>query len=155
MASTWLSHSTPSDLRVSHTEILNSWKEVAGYLGRGVRTVQRWEQDLALPVRRPRGKAHSAVIALKSELDHWLLHATNNLLPLATAQPFSPHHDETHVLIGKTRQLLAHSRELCQRSRFLTEQINLAVELACRLSRVPSNKKVSPIVVIIPPALAS
>ncbi len=52
--------------------ILNSWKEIAVYIGRGVRTVQRWERELALPVRRPRGKARSAVIAVPSEVDEWL-----------------------------------------------------------------------------------
>jgi phage terminase Nu1 subunit (DNA packaging protein) len=63
----------PSDYAVSNSEVLNSWKEVALYLGRGVRTVQRWEQELGLPVRRPRGKARSAVLALRAELDSWLL----------------------------------------------------------------------------------
>lgn len=53
-------------------KLLNNWKEIALYLGRGVRTVQRWEADLQLPVRRPRGKGRSAVIALKTELDEWL-----------------------------------------------------------------------------------
>lgn len=53
-------------------DILNSWKEIAAYLGRGVRTVQRWEQELELPVRRPRGTSRSAVLALKSDLDRWL-----------------------------------------------------------------------------------
>jgi predicted DNA-binding transcriptional regulator AlpA len=52
--------------------ILNSWKEIAAYIGRGVRTAQRWERDLALPVRRPRGKKRSAVIAVQSEIDAWL-----------------------------------------------------------------------------------
>jgi hypothetical protein len=53
--------------------VLNSWKEVAAYLGRGVRTVQRYERDLGLPVRRPRGTRRSAVIiAFTDELDHWL-----------------------------------------------------------------------------------
>jgi CheY-like chemotaxis protein len=52
--------------------ILHSWKEIARYLGCGVRTVQRWEHDLGLPVRRPRGEIRSAVIALTSELDAWL-----------------------------------------------------------------------------------
>lgn len=52
--------------------ILNSWKEIAGYMGRSVRTAQRWERDLALPVRRPRGKERSAVIAVPSEIDAWL-----------------------------------------------------------------------------------
>jgi len=26
-------------------ELLNSWKEIAAYLNRGVRTVQRWETE--------------------------------------------------------------------------------------------------------------
>ena len=52
--------------------ILNSWKEIAAYLGRGVRTAQRWERDLALPVRRPRGKDRSAVFAVPTEIDAWL-----------------------------------------------------------------------------------
>lgn len=60
----------PNDTN-SPAEVLNSWKEIAAYMKRGVRTVQRWEQDLRLPVRRPRGAKRSAVIALRSELDLW------------------------------------------------------------------------------------
>jgi hypothetical protein len=52
--------------------ILNSWKEIANYLGRGVRTVQRWERDLGLPVHRPKGKDRSAVLAFPEELNAWL-----------------------------------------------------------------------------------
>ena len=36
---------------------LNGWKEIANYLGKGVRTVQRYERTLALPVRRPSGRS--------------------------------------------------------------------------------------------------
>lgn len=54
-----------------HT-ILNSWKEIAVYVGRAVRTVQRWEQDCEFPVHRPRGKKHSPVFALSKEIDTWL-----------------------------------------------------------------------------------
>ena len=52
--------------------ILNSWKEIACYLDRGVRTVQRWEVDLHLPVRRLRSERRGPVFALKSEIDLWL-----------------------------------------------------------------------------------
>jgi hypothetical protein len=51
---------------------LNTWKEIATYMGRGVRTVQRYERDLHLPVRRISGKPHSSVIALRNDLDLWL-----------------------------------------------------------------------------------
>jgi len=57
---------------MAERRILNSWKEIANYLGRGVRTVQRWEAQLGLPVHRPAGKDHSAVLAFSSELDQWL-----------------------------------------------------------------------------------
>ena len=55
-----------------HSGVLNSWKEIATYLGRGVRTVQRWEAELQLPIHRPRGKNRSAVLAFRAELNEWL-----------------------------------------------------------------------------------
>lgn len=51
---------------------LNSWKEIATFLGRGVRTVQRWERELELPVRRVRRSEHSPVFAYAWELEDWL-----------------------------------------------------------------------------------
>ena len=39
----------------THSSVLNSWKEIASYLGRSVRTVQRWEREFGLPVHRPAG----------------------------------------------------------------------------------------------------
>jgi hypothetical protein len=58
--------------KASPSNVLNSWKEIAGYLGRGVRTVQRWEAAMQLPVHRPKGKHRSAVLALREELDMWV-----------------------------------------------------------------------------------
>ena len=65
---------TPQVLRSIpiHSGVLNSWKEIATYLGRGVRTVQRWEAELQLPIHRPRGKNRSAVLAFRTELNEWL-----------------------------------------------------------------------------------
>lgn len=56
----------------SPTRILNSWKEIASYLGRGVRTVQRYEEKLGLPIHRPAGTERSAVLAFADELEQWL-----------------------------------------------------------------------------------
>jgi hypothetical protein len=53
-------------------QCLHTWKEIAGYLDCGVRTVQRWEEQLALPVRRADGKNRSHVLAIRSEIDEWL-----------------------------------------------------------------------------------
>ena len=50
---------------------LTSWKDIAAYLGKGVRTVQRWEQHLGLPVRRPAAQRR-VVFAIPAELDAWI-----------------------------------------------------------------------------------
>jgi hypothetical protein len=57
---------------LNDVEVLNSWKDISNYIGRGVRTVQRWEKDFGLPVRRPSGHLKSSVIAMRAEIDQWL-----------------------------------------------------------------------------------
>jgi len=52
---------------------LNSWKEIAYYLGRDVRTVRRWEKERGLPVHRVPGGKRSGVFAYPAEIDGWLL----------------------------------------------------------------------------------
>ena len=59
-------HSTPQ------SNILSGWKDIANYLGKGVRTVQRYEQTFRLPVRRPMGGPRGAVIASRLEIDEWI-----------------------------------------------------------------------------------
>lgn len=51
---------------------LDSWKEIAHYLGRDVRTVIRWERDRGLPVSRVPGGKRSRVFAYPDDLDQWL-----------------------------------------------------------------------------------
>ena len=50
---------------------LRGWKAIADYFGTSDRTVQRWERDLALPVRRRGNAKGSAVVASRLELDEW------------------------------------------------------------------------------------
>lgn len=54
-------------------ERLESWKSIAAYLQRDVRTVQRWEKTESLPVRRVKHEARSTVFAWTDELDEWVL----------------------------------------------------------------------------------
>ena len=53
-------------------QILSGWKDIASYLGKGVRTVQRYERYMGLPVRRCAGTPKGSVIATKAELDAWV-----------------------------------------------------------------------------------
>jgi tetratricopeptide (TPR) repeat protein len=50
---------------------LESWKEIADYLRTSVRTVQRWEKDEALPVRRHPHSKQDTVYAFQHEIDAW------------------------------------------------------------------------------------
>jgi len=50
---------------------LDSWKEIATYLRRDVRTVQRWEQKEGLPVHRQEHGSRASVYAEREELDAW------------------------------------------------------------------------------------
>lgn len=51
---------------------LDSWKEIAVYLRREVRTVQRWEKREGLPIQRHVHAKASSVCAFKHEIDAWL-----------------------------------------------------------------------------------
>lgn len=53
-------------------QILNGWKEISQHIERGVRTAQRWEALLGMPVHRPALKDRSAVVAFSDELDRWI-----------------------------------------------------------------------------------
>src|SRR6202521_4125164 len=50
---------------------LESWKEIAAYLGRDVTTVRRWEKREGLPVRRLHHSRLGSVYAYAAELDAW------------------------------------------------------------------------------------
>jgi hypothetical protein len=50
---------------------LDSWKEIAVYLGREVRTVQRWEKREHLPVHRHLHSKIGSIFAFKHEIDSW------------------------------------------------------------------------------------
>jgi hypothetical protein len=51
--------------------VLHGWKQIAQYLGCGIRTAQRWESQCGLPVTRPRNHLRSPVLAHPEALDSW------------------------------------------------------------------------------------
>jgi Tol biopolymer transport system component len=50
---------------------LDSWKEIATFLGRGIRTVQRWEREEGLPVHRLAHEKRGTIYARREELTAW------------------------------------------------------------------------------------
>ena len=51
--------------------ILESWKEISSYLRRSIKTCQRWEGELGLPIHRLDGTPRARVFAYPEELDRW------------------------------------------------------------------------------------
>lgn len=108
---------------MAERRILNSWKEIATYVGRGVRTVQRWEAQLGLPVHRPAGKDHSAVLAFSSELDQWLdKRPLRNSLALEPFSGLDP--VELQTLLQKADALLEKCEILLLRNDELSRKIS-------------------------------
>ncbi len=94
--------------------VLSSWKEIAAYFGKGVRTVQRWERELELPVRRPGGQQH-IVMALPSELDSWMRRRLPNgerVPPEAARLRIHELHAQAARLVETTRRVEAITRQL-------------------------------------------
>ena len=50
---------------------LDTWKQIAAYLSRGVRTVRRWEREEGLPVHRHLHRTLGSVYAFTVEIDSW------------------------------------------------------------------------------------
>jgi hypothetical protein len=96
--------------------VLTSWKEIAAHLGKSIRTVQRWERELGLPVRRPDRRRSGIVLADPAELDHWLhqqqpAHGNGNGNGKAAATGSL---DTMHLAFARTRTLAGTIRERIQ-----------------------------------------
>jgi hypothetical protein len=124
---------------MSERRLLNSWKEIASYLGRGVRTVQRWESQMGLPVHRPAGKDHSAVLAFSSELDEWLNRdAVRNSSALPTHLAFDP--APMQSLLAQADHLLQRCETLILRNEDVSRKLSIIAESLGRKTEVDTEK---------------
>lgn len=76
----------------------DSWKEIAAYFDRDVRTVRRWERDEALPVHRHLHRSRGSVYAYQPELDRWLAVRSASIRTHAGGFTLSPR--SLTVLVG-------------------------------------------------------
>jgi adenylate cyclase len=93
---------------------LDSWKEIAAYLKRGTRTLQRWEREEGLPVHRLRHSTLGSVYAYADELDRWW--AARSPEPESPAEPeasvavlpfedLSREHDQAYFCEGVAEEI--------------------------------------------------
>ncbi len=98
--------------------VLGSWKEIAAYLGKGVRTVQRWEQQFGLPVRRPNGRSEGIVYATREELDRWILAGR-----MGRAESAKAPNGNGEACLASARATIAVSKGVLDASRQLRETL--------------------------------
>jgi septal ring factor EnvC (AmiA/AmiB activator) len=110
----------------NHTqqEVLSGWKDIARHLGKGLRTVQRYERELGLPVRRPSGHRTGAVMAVKSELDAWV-----KSLP-TDQEPFDANQRQHAYLTSEL------AKRLKERARLRAQMVALRKELKANIRMV-------------------
>ena len=93
-------------------ETLSGWKEIANYFGRGVCTVQRYERELGLPIRRPSGKHAGSVIATKAELEAWVsASAIQHSFPVRQLECHTSSLDQLQRKVLKMRRLCSEVAE--------------------------------------------
>jgi hypothetical protein len=116
-------------MRNEKSGLLNSWKEVASYLGRGVRTVQRWEK-IGLPVRRVGNGSRAPVIANSSDIDRWMQQARGGGL-------VAPAMAEQIFCKGDLRESIEQSRMLREKLALLrSTQRSTVAELMSTISKL-------------------
>ena len=104
-------------------QLLESWKEIAAYLERSVRTCKRWEHALSLPIHRLDGTPRARVFAYSAEIDHWLAEKL--------------HHIEAEDALDARETVAPPSRRLRIRGIFLITAGVMAVTLIALLVRGP------------------
>lgn len=140
---------------LSAPPVLTSWKDIARYMGKGVRTVQRWEQDFGLPVRRPVGSNRKAILARPGDLDAWVAHrcasrserSFDGHNPVGTSLPPGmrkpPASSEIlsalHAQIYTSRMLRSSNQELIHEMRLGIHKLKQELTAACSGPRTPGD----------------
>jgi hypothetical protein len=114
-------------------QILNGWKEISNHIKRGVRTAQRWEALLGMPVHRPSLKDRSAVIAFSDELDRWISRLSNG-----------ESHDMLARVENSAKILTCHTAEVELQTRGLEKQVARALAVFRRKAAWSTHTPVRP-----------
>jgi tetratricopeptide (TPR) repeat protein len=77
---------------------LDSWKEIASYLRRSIRSAKRWEKEEELPVHRHHHDKRDTVYAYRSELDEWWSSRGESVTERNGVEEIFAVSDQTHVL---------------------------------------------------------
>jgi TolA-binding protein len=121
-------------MNFENDRLLSSWKEIASSLGRGVRTVQRWE-SLGLPVLRPAGRDSNVVMAVESEIQAWMHHyLITQTRQSSNAEIVEQLSKRLRVMQQRIDSLAAHLESLQNQLDAFSESLHPAKENAVKLN---------------------
>ena len=123
-------------------KILNGWKEISNHIQRGVRTAQRWEAYLGMPVHRPALKDRSAVVAFSDELDTWIARPSDARIADDVAASVSGRNETLLRVNANVNALAWHTSELASQTRALQDQLRRSLE--SHRSRIASRMQTRP-----------
>ncbi len=115
-------------------QVLRSWQQIAGYVGKGLRTVQRWEREIDFPVHRT-GKDRRTVLAYPEEINRWM-HRAQPVVSAATV---------VQGELARRRAEVARLRDQVERAHEQTFTLySMISEFKARRSRTNSDCKSTP-----------
>ena len=114
-------------ISVDRPTVLTCWKDIAKYMGKGVRTVQRWEQEFGLPVRRPLGTNKKAVLARPRDLDAWVALRCGARCPTAVPEPGDGYHRRSVPMLSALASQIETARQLRDNNRALLSEFGVAL----------------------------
>jgi hypothetical protein len=113
-------------------QVLSSWKEIAAFFGKGIRTVQRWERDLQLPVYRPNSNDKAPVLAFCNELEKWSRSRKIPPNPEFKTQQVRMLLEELHGQVKCHREEIKRLREQTEQLKQLWQDIELQLQVTAR-----------------------
>jgi hypothetical protein len=117
----------------TNRRILNGWKQISNHIDRGVRTAQRWEALLGMPVHRPALKDRSAVVAFSDELESWLARTSPDVRNKCVET--DDQHTDVNELNERLLRALDNMSTLVGQSCDLLSQVHVLKEQLRRLRR--------------------
>src|SRR5581483_2057398 len=137
-----------TNLPSSDVQVLHSWKEIASYTGRGVRTLQRYEACLGFPIHRPLGKPRSSVLAFKHEIDQWLektpvdVQQASEKVSIAPAEALRGAESRLEALYQRVMEWRSRTESMQQRLASMRNSVNFMQEnLTAMLERVETTQR--------------
>ncbi len=64
-------------VKQKNIDLLSGWQEIADYLDKSIRTVQRWKRTRGLPIHHPAGLG-STPHASKKDFETWIFRRSEN-----------------------------------------------------------------------------